>query len=222
MTPDEKDPHPEEYGVEEGVTGRELLARAAGEIPYESAFPKGFAPGTGPGGPVEGAKTFDHPLERNVHVGGLWVSSCICPQCGERFAHVGMMGRPEQEPDPPCWRCEVAVGVPLDPEEAAAMAEFRWRYDAFLEAIDVGGGKIGKSREDMRHTFVVVCDSGIKYAPVLLKALERRYGDQVVRATQAIATGAVQGVELVDVQLRVKPAGTHRGPLFHDEEPDPK
>lgn len=175
------------------VVEQGLLQQALTDPTYEADFTKGFAPGTGPGAPVVGAKTFVHPLERNVHVGGLWVSSCICPQCGARFAHEGLMGL--EEPDPPCWRCEVAVGVPLDPEEAAALAEFRWRYDRFLEAIDVGGGKIGKTREDMRHTFIVACDSGMMYAPVLLHALERRYGDQVVRMTHAIATGAVSGVE---------------------------
>jgi hypothetical protein len=177
----------------EDVVEQGLLQQALDDKSYERDFTKGFAPGTGPGAPVVGAQTFVHPLERNVHVGGLWVSSCICPQCGELYAHVGRMGM--DEPDAPCWRCEVSVGVPLDPEEAAAMAEFRWRYDRFLEAIDVGGGKIGKSREDMRHAFVVACDSGMVYAPVMLKALERRYGDQVVRAVQGIATGTVEGVE---------------------------
>ncbi len=173
-----------------------LLAQALTEPgSYEQDFTKGFAPGTGPGAqPVVSAKDFDFPLERNVHVGGLWISSCICPNCGTRFAHEGLMARPEQEPDPPCWRCEVSVGVPLDPEEAAAMAEFRWRYDRFLEAIDVGGGKIGKTREDMRHAFVTGCDSGMVYAPVLLKALERRYGNQVERGVQVIAMGT-SGVE---------------------------
>lgn len=30
----------------------------------------------------------------------------------------------------------------------------------------------------MRHTFITACDSGMVYAPVLLRALERRYAYQ--------------------------------------------
>jgi len=56
-----------------------------GEQTYASDFPEGFAPGTGPGHPVQGATNYDYPLQRNVHVGGLWVSSCLCPQCGARY-----------------------------------------------------------------------------------------------------------------------------------------
>jgi len=167
------------------VIAKEMLdALLAQPDPYPTREP--IPVGTGPGSQsFEHAPPFVHPLERNVHVGGLWVSSCLCPQCGEKYAHVGLMT--DDEPEPPCWRCEVSVGVPLDPGEAAAMAEFRWRYDRYLAAIDIGSGE---SEKNMRHLFITGCDSGMMYAPVLLKALERRYGNQVDAGVQAILNGA--------------------------------
>jgi len=69
----------------------------------------------------------------------------------------------------------------------------RWRYDRFLAAIDVTGEKIGKTESDMRRTFITACDSGMVYAPVLLRALERRYGNQVDRGVQMIAAGVSGG-----------------------------
>jgi len=172
------------------VISKEALdALLAQPDPYPTRGP--IPTGTGPGS-ESFVKTppFVHPIERNVHVGGLWVSICLCPQCGQKYAHEGLLN--DNEPDPPCWRCEVSVGVPLDPDEAAAMAEFRWRYDRFLAAVDIGSGK---SQEEMRHLFVTACDSGMVYAPPMLKALERRYGNQVDAGVQAILNGA-SGVEM--------------------------
>jgi len=155
-----------------------------GELAYDESFGT-IKPGTGPGAvPYSPAEKYTAPHERNVRIGPLWVSSCHCPQCGADFAHVGLLT--DDEPDPPCWRCEVSVGVPLDPEEAAAMAEFRWRYDRYLAAIDIGSGE---STKQARHLFITACDSGMVYAPQLLKALERRYGNQVERGVQLILNG---------------------------------
>jgi hypothetical protein len=154
--------------------------------PYGTGFEKGFVPGTGPGAQAHVPdQDYTAPHERNVRVGPLWISTCRCPQCGQGFAHEGLLR--DDEPDPPCWRCEVSVGVPLDPEEAGAMAEFRWRYDRFLAAIAIGSGE---SEKEMRHRFITACDSGMVYAPRLLAALERRYGNQVEAGVQAILNGA--------------------------------
>lgn len=163
--------------------------------PYPTHPP--MPPGTGPGGGVyvpPAELRYGRPLERNVVVGPMVVSTCLCPQCGQVYVRGELLGSggyakamPDDEPDPPCWRCEVSVGVPLDPNEAAAMAEFRWRYDQFLAANEVGGMT---SQAEMRAAFVRAHDSAWVHAPALLWALERRYGNQQNAGVAAILAGA--------------------------------
>jgi hypothetical protein len=170
--------------------------------PYTGRLP--IPPGVGPGTqPFTSAKDaaggtpdYEIPLKRNVQVGPLVVSACKCPQCGEIYAHYALGQAPiahwyqaclsDDEPDPPCWRCEVSVGIPLSPDEAGAMAEFRWRYDNYLKAAEAGSGQ---STDARRHAFIVGCDSGMNYAPKMLEALERRYGNQVDAGVQKILNG---------------------------------
>lgn len=172
------------------------LAQAAltGAHIYEDYVEPGANPGAGRPYVSPAELRYARPLERNVVVGPMVVSTCLCPQCGQVYVRGELLGpggytpaMTDDEPDPPCWRCEVAVGVPLDPEEAAAMAEFRWRYDQFLAATEVGGMT---SQDEMRAALVRAHDSAWVHAPALLRALERRYGNQQDAGVQAIASGA--------------------------------
>lgn len=173
-----------------GITGAHI---------YEDYVEPGPNPGAGLPYVSPAELRYERPLERNVVVGPMVVSTCQCPQCGQVYVRGELLGSggyapamSKDEPDPPCWRCEVSVGVPLDPDEAAAMAEFRWRYDLFLAANEVGGMQ---SQDDMRAAFVRAHDSAWVHAPALLHALERRYGNQQDAGVQAILNGASGVVE---------------------------
>lgn len=156
--------------------------------PYTGITPD--VPGPGPlTGKAPPPPIPELPFSRNVRVEPLWISACRCPQCGEVYPHVGVMA--DEDLDPPCWRCEVSLGVPLSPDEAAAMAEFRWRYDRFLKAYEVASGA---SQAVMRQRFIDMCSSAQMQGPTLLHALERRYGDQQDAGVAAIVNGA-SGVE---------------------------
>lgn len=183
----------------------ELMAEAAATQPDPYTGVKPIPSGVGPGlrtyaSPAEAAGTsgFRRAFERNVVVGPLIISICRCPQCGQVFPYfrdlldegweAGAML--DDDPDPPCWRCEVAVGVPLSPHEAAAMAEFRWRLDRFLKANE---GPSGASTSDRRATLVAMSNAAQIHGPALLGALERRYGNQQDAGVAAILNG-VEGV----------------------------
>lgn len=167
---------------------------------YESAFAQGFAPGTGPGAPDQvyvppAELRHERALERNVVIGPLLVSTCRCPQCGTVYAYSAPLGKGgyaialmDDEPDPPCWRCEVPLGVPLDPAEVHAMQQFRWRYEQYVDAHEVGAMQ---SLAQMRAAFLQFCSSAEYYAPQLLAALERRYGNQQDAGVQQILNEGV-------------------------------
>jgi len=171
-----------------------LKASLAQPDPYPTrgAIPTGTGPGSQTYVPD---RPFERPLERNVCVGPLVVSACRCPMCGDVYAHYAngersnwyAAGLPNGEPDPPCLRCELALGIPLSPDEAAAMADFRWRYDEYVAAQRVGSGD---SQQEQRAAFLAMCESAQLQAPALLAALERRYGNQQDAGVHAILNGA--------------------------------
>ena len=159
-----------------------------------------FTPGTGPGTqapePFDAGGRWQRPLERNVVVGRLLVSSCICPQCGECYAFAvplvngvsPMGGLDDTDPDPPCLRCELALGMPLNPDEVAAMQQLRWRWDEFRRAMREGSMVAQKGQHD---AFLRLNQAAGRHALTLLHALEARYGNQQTAGVQRILNEGV-------------------------------
>lgn len=153
--------------------------------------------GTGPGAQerYEPTPPYRRPLERNVVVGPMLVSTLVCNKCGEVFAY-GIPLRDgskidaclpnEASPeDPDCPRCSYSDKTCPD-DAKQAMQECRWRYNQYKEARASLGGV---SNAGIRDHFLKAHDIFWRYGPVLLLELERIYGDQLTRGVHEIETG---------------------------------
>lgn len=134
------------------------------------------------------------PLERNVAVGPLWVSSCRCPQCGEVFAHPRFLDPAEAEP--PCPRCIYTTAWPTAPPDILeSMSVMHQRMMDLRRARSLGEG----STAEEHRTVVLASDGFWYYGPRLLGELERIYGVQqqgpgvMVTDNDAPGSGVVQG-----------------------------
>lgn len=161
-------------------------------VPVPEPYETGPELSSTPREEFEQEPAYHRPLERNVAVGPMLVSTCICPKCGEVFAHFIKMHEDSKihnalgdDQEPVCYRCTYADKT-CPPGLVYAMQQVRWLYDQYYEAHASLGGA---SNVEIRARFLKAYDAFWRYGPVLLAELEHVYGNQLTRGVHEIETG---------------------------------